>query len=256
MIKIDFKRENFQTFIDKIADLNKIKDSIRFKITNEYIFMYSTLGDNIMLAFKNHLLKTSDFFDLKKPLDSEIDFILSNCSKLVKNLEFIRNSDKITLSFKEEQSEDPGVLTTRGIIIKGSDLKITWVTSELYEIRNIPKDFLDSGLDLSNRNWSIEIPIEKFEKIIKLSNINSDKIINFDVIDSKVTVYETSAWSMNLGDIDKQNANFIFNKRFFKCINEYSSVVTFHLFDSFILIKGKSSNLMLSYEQDFNEDDI
>lgn len=256
MIKIDFKRENFGVFINKIKDLNKIKDSIRFKITNEYIFMYSTLGDNVMLAFKNHLLKTSDFLDLKKPLDFEIDFILSNCSKLVKNLDFIQNSDKITLSFREEESEDTNVMTTRGIIIKGSDLKITWVTSELYEIRNIPKDFLDSGLDLSNRNWYIEIPVEKFEKIEKLSNINSDKIINFDVIGGQVNVYETSAWSMDLGEIEKQNTNFIFNKRFFKCINEYSSVVTFHLFDSFILIKNNDSNLMLSYEQDFTEDDI
>jgi hypothetical protein len=40
------------------------------------------------------------------------------------------------------------------------------------------------------------------------------------------------------------------------CINDSLSTIEFSMFETFILIKDEQSNLMLSYEQDFSDDDV
>lgn len=256
MIKLNFNKDRFGEFVSRIKDLNNIDDNIRFKITPEYIYMYSTLGTNIMLGFKNHLLRTDDFFDDFNIGDgTEIDMILSNCSKLVKNLEFIQTSDKITMSFKEE-IESENIYTTRMIEIKGGKLKIKWHTSELYLLRDISKAFLDQGLNLDNKDWSFTLTNDQFEDIVKLSRINSNNIITFEVNNGTIKAFEQGAWELELNEIEKRSASFTFNKRFFRCIDMTGDEMTFHLFESFILIKNEVTNLMLSYEQDFSDDDL
>ena len=61
--KLKIKKERFSEFVDKLVDLTGISDTIKLKIDSENIMMYSTLGGAVMLAFKNYLLKTDEFFD-------------------------------------------------------------------------------------------------------------------------------------------------------------------------------------------------
>ena len=64
-LKLKIKPENFSLFVSKIENIAAIDDTVRVKIDSENILMYSMLGGgNVMLAFKNFLLKTSDFFDI------------------------------------------------------------------------------------------------------------------------------------------------------------------------------------------------
>ena len=70
-----------------------------------------------------------------------------------------------------------------------------------------------------------------------------------------VKITETSAWELEIDEIEDRNANFILNKKFLSCINERDEI-TFHIFESFMLIKDEDSNLMLSFEQDWSEDDV
>lgn len=256
-IKLVIKNDNFQDLIDKLSDLTSIDDTIRIKIDNENILMYSMLGGNVMIAFKNYLIKTKDYFEIKDELEYSYDVIVANCNKFVKNLDFLKSESKIimTLSCKESQ-DDESVMNARTLQIVGGKLKVNWLAAERYEMRDINKDTLAQRLDLKNRNWSFIINQNDFLNIKKLSNINSDKVVSINVIDGKVVISEKAAWELEIGEIEKKSASLIFNKRFFKCIDSDKEEVEFSMFDSFMLIKDKQSNLMLSYEQDFSEDDL
>ena len=58
-------------------------------------------------------------------------------------------------------------------------------------------------------------------------------------------------------EIDKsKSATLMLNKKFLSCINDEMEFVEFNIFEHFMLIKdGDISNLMLSFEQTFDEDD-
>jgi hypothetical protein len=256
-IKLKVIPEKFNDFIDKLSDLLNIDDTVKLKIDNDEIMMYSTLGGSVMLGFKNFLIKTSDYFEITNELDYTYDVIIANCNKFVKNLEFLKSQPKVTLSLScKESKDDKSIMNARSIQVSGGKLKINWISAENYEIRDISKKTLEKKLNIKNRKWSFILRNSQFSDIKKLSNINSDKIINIEVNEGKVIVSEKSAWEIEIGEIEIKSANFILNKRFLKCIDSEKEEIEFNLFDSFILIKDKSSNLMLSYEQDFSEDDI
>lgn len=257
--KITFKVINnkFEDFINKLSDLTNIDDTIKLKIDNDNILMYSTLGGSVMLAFKNYLLNTKDYLLFDDDLDKTYDIVIPNSSKFVKNLEFLKNQSKITLSFSyKESNSDENTMNARDLNINGGDLKVKWLAGESHNIRDINKNILESKLDINNRNWYFSIKRGQFLDIKKLSNINSQRIININVEGGVVYLSETSAWEMKIGEIEKPTASFVFNKRFLKCINSDIEEIEFNMFDTFILVKEGNSNLMLSYEQDFSDDNI
>lgn len=256
-IKLVIKNDRFQDLIDKLSDLTSIDDTIKLKIDSENILMYSMLGGNVMLAFKNFLIKTNDYFEIKDELVYSYDVIIANCNKFVKNLEFLKTQPKITMTLScKESQEDETVMSARSIQIVGGKLKVNWLAAERYEMRDINKDVLSQRLDLKNRKWSFIISKEDFSDVKKLSNINSDKVININVVDGKVTLSEKAAWELEIGESERKSASLIFNKRFFKCIDADKEEIEFSMFETFMLIKDNQSNLMLSYEQDFSDEDL
>lgn len=254
-IKLLIKPDKFQDFIDKLSDLTSIDNTVRLKIDNDNILLYSTLGGNVMIAFKNFLMETSDYFHVKEDLEYSYDIIIANCNKFVKNLEFLKEQTKITMTIScKESQDDPNVMCARSLQVSGGKLKVNWLAAERYEMRDINKAVLYQRLDLKNRKWSFFITKEDFSDVKKLSNINSDKIVNVNIIDGKVILSEKAAWELEVGETEKRTSEFILNKRFFKCIDSNRDEIEFSMFDNFILIKDQQSNLMLSYEQDFNEE--
>jgi hypothetical protein len=256
-IKFKINTEFFSEFIDKLSDLTNIDDTIKLKIDNEHILIYSTLGGNVMLAFKNYLVNTKKYFDFENELEYSYDIILPNSKKFVKNLNFIKDSEKITMELTCKQSpEDDDVMNARSLQIVGGKLKVNWLGGERYEVKDINKTILKQRLDLKNRKWFFKLSNQEFSDVKKLSNINSDKIININVNSGKVILSENAAWELEVGNIEEdRNASLIFNKKFLGCINSDLSEIEFSMFETFILIKDQDTNLMLSYEQDFSDDD-
>jgi hypothetical protein len=239
-----------------LSDLTTIDDTIKLKIDNDNILMYSMLGGNVMLAFKNYLIDKSDYLKSDE-LEFTYDVIIANSKKFVKNLGFIKSSDKITIELNcKESPEDETIMNTRSIQVVGGKLKVNWLAGERYEMKDINKTVLSQRLDTKNRKWSFKLENQDFLDVKKLSSINSDKIINISVQSGKVVLSETSAWELEIGEIEDRNANLIFNKRFLNCINDSLNSIEFSMFETFILIKDENSNLMLSYEQDFSDDDV
>lgn len=253
-IKFTFVEDKIHEFIDRLDELTKIDDTIKLKIDSENILMYSILGGNVMLAFKNYLLNTEDIFK-SNGLDFTLDVIIPNAKKFVKNLNFLTQSEKVTieLSYKES-SDDDEVMIARSIQVVGGKLKVNWLAGEHYQLRDINKTSLKSNLNIKNSKWSFKILQNDFSDVKKLSSINSDKIINIVVDNGKVTLSERAAWELEIDTIeDDRNTSLILNKRFLSCINDKDDVI-FHIFDNFMLVKDDNSNLMLSFEQSFDED--
>jgi hypothetical protein len=147
-------------------------------------------------------------------------------------------------------------MNARSIQLVGGKLKVNWLAGERYEVKDINKTILKQRLDLKNRKWFFKLSNSEFSDVKKLSSINSDKIINITVNSGQVILSENAAWELEIGKIEDRNANLIFNKRFLNCINSDASEIEFSMFDTFILIKEDNTNLMLSYEQDFSDEDI
>jgi hypothetical protein len=255
-IKFKVKGDKFSDFINKLDDLTKIDDTIKLKIDNDNILMYSMLGGNVMLAFKNYLINTREYLDYGDDLDYSMDVIIVNAKKFVKNLNFIKESEKITMEITYKESpDDDTIMNARSLQVVGGKLKVNWLAGEHFEMRDINKVVLKQRLDFKNRKWNFNISKSEFSDVKKLSSINSDRIININIIGGKVTLSETAAWELEIDSIDDRNDNLMLNKKFLNCINDNVDNVEFNIFETFMLVKDDISNLMLSFEQNFESDD-
>lgn len=256
-VKFKIKSEKFADFISKLDDLTKIEDTIKLKIDNDNILMYSMMGGNVMLAFKNYLINTRDYLDYGDDLEYSIDIIIANAKKFVKNLNFIKDSDKVTMEITYKESpDDDTIMTGRSLQVVGGKLKVNWMAAEHFEMRDINKVALKQRLDLKGRKWNFSISKSDFSDVKKLSNINGERIININIMSGKVLLSENAAWELEIDSIDvDRNANLMLNKKFLSCINDDMENIEFNIFETFMLIKDDISNLMLSFEQNFEDED-
>jgi len=254
--KFRIKSEKFPEFISKLEDLTKISDGIKLKIDNDNIMMYSILGKATVLAFKNYNIPTKDLFEMKEDLEYGIDVIILSAKKFVKNLNFLKDNEKVTIEITHKESqEDEDIMDARALQIVGGKLKVNWIGGEHYEIKDMNKSKLDQGLNLKNSRWSFNITKSDFTDIKKLSSINGERILQIGVNAGKVVISESAAWEMEIDTIDAdRSSSLILNKKFLGCVND-SDDVRFHIFDNFMLVKHEDSNLMLSFEQDFSDED-
>jgi hypothetical protein len=255
--KFRIKSEKFPEFISKLEDLTKISDSIKIKIEGENTMMYSILGKATVLAFKNYNIPTNELFEMKDELEYGIDIVILNAKKFVKNLNFLKENEKVTIEITHKESqEDEDIMDARALHIVGGKLKLNWIGGEHYEIKDMNKSKLDQGLNLKNSRWSFNITKSDFTDIKKLSSINGERILQIGVKSGKVVISETSAWELEIDEIDvERNSSLILNKKFLGCINDNDDI-KFHIFDNFMLVKHEDSNLMLSFEQNWDEEDI
>lgn len=255
-LKLKVKPDNFSLFVSKIEDIASIHDSVRIKIDSDNILIYSMLGKgNVMIAFKNFLLNTSDY--ILGDFDYTIDMIIPNAKKFVKNLSFIREMDKITFDLNYKVSDDDDYLyEVRSIQLSSGKFKVSWMTGELYSVRDITKAMLAKILNPVEKKWEFNITNSDFLDIKKLSNINSELIINMDIDKGKVLFYEKSSWELEIDQIEaERNATLILNKRFLGCINDKMVNIPFGIYENFMLISDNDSNLLLSFEQTLDQDD-
>ena len=254
-LNIQINSDKFSELLSKLEDLAKISDTIKLKVDSENILMYSIVGETILLAFKSYLLKTSDYLTIKEDLDSTLDIIISGGKKFVKNLGFIKTSEKILMNI-DYRTTDEDINITRFLQIKNGKLKIALQGGEPSEIRDIAKDVLSKRVDIKNSKWNFKISKSEFQDIKKLSSINSEgKVIHLNVDDKKVLLSETSTWEFKVDEVDITDRHLMFNKTFLPSISDNSDNISFYVFETFILTKDDTSHLMISFAQDFSVDD-
>jgi hypothetical protein len=259
--KLNFtlKPDTFNDFVSKIDDLCRISDTIKLKIDSESILMYSMMGsENIILAFKNYDLKTDEYFNIKEDLEYTLNIIITSAKKFVKNLAFIKQSEKILFEVTHKfVNDDDTVSDARTVQIKNGKFKLQIQTGENSEIRDLNRSSLAQRMNLKNKKWTFTVNNSDFNDIKKLATINSDdsrRILHLNIEDYKVKLSEVSLWELEVDEVTENNKHFMFNKSFLPCINDSGKPVQFHVFETFILVKDDISNLMISFEQSFEDD--
>jgi hypothetical protein len=255
-ISLRFNNSNFQDFVSKFQDLTNIEDVVKLKIDQDNILMYSMLSNDVsVLALKSYIIKTSEYIE---DFNSEctFDFIITNASKYVKNLKFF-NSDvpiKLDLTFKKD-NEDENIMHVRSSQVSNGKLKISCVGGEQYKIRDLNIKTLEKRMDPKMSKWGFKISKQDFADVKKLCSINNeDKILNINVSKGNVSFNESSKWDIEIDQIEERNEQLIFGKKYLSNINADQDFINFSIFDTFILVKDINSNLMMSFEQSFEDD--
>ena len=169
-VKFKINGDTFNTFVSKLNDLSTIDDSVRLKIDNDDVLMYSILGKNILLAFKNYLIPTEEFLIKRDDLDYQLDLVIPNIKKFVKNLGMIKDPDKVTIEFNYKSSpDDADIYQVRYFQVSCGRFNINWVGGEHNnETREINKEMLAKNLNLKNSKWSFALTKDDFSDIKKL----------------------------------------------------------------------------------------
>jgi len=251
-IKCKLNVQGFERFREVLNDLSKIDDTIKLKIDETNTFLYAMVGkDNVIIAFKNYLLKTDNIFD-SLTMDDKMDLIIPNAKKFVKNLGFIDTDENVNITFKVKELSEGG-LEIRSTQISNKKLKINWMSAEQYEVRDIAYESLCKLLDIENQKLSFFVQRNDFDDIKKLANINGSTLITLSSEgDNKVTMAEPSAWELEVDEIE-DSSSFMYNvaKKLLGSVNDGVDPVNFHLFPNFLLVKDGTCNLMVSFEQSF-----
>lgn len=256
-ISLKFVQSNFTDLLTKLKDLTGIEDVIKIKFDKDNMILYSVLqNEQQVSAMKTYVVNTQDYIQ-GFTTDETIDFVITSAPKFVKNIQFF-NTDKdikLDLIYKPVPEED-NLMHVRSAQLSNGKLKISVIGGEQYKVRQITKSFIETRLNPKNSKWSFKVSNEDFSDIKKLSNINSeDRIINITVQDGKVTFNETSKWELEVDIIQSKNQHLMFGKKYLSNINCEDDTITFNIFETFILVREKDSNLMLSFEQDFTNED-
>ena len=252
-VKFSINVDKFPDLLSKIEDLTRIDDVVKFKIDSDNIFIYSLVGDSAILAFKNYVLNTSDYFRFADSLSITLEIIITSSKKFVRSLSFLKG-DKISAEISYKESDEGDIGHCRGLMFSDGKLKIKLEPGESSVVRDITKTQLDTRLSLKNRKWAFSLDKEEFSDVKRLSSINSDgKVLHLDLTDNKVVLSELNTWELEVSNSEYKNSSLVFNKTFLSSIND-SDVIEFNVFETFILIKDDISNLMISFETSFEND--
>lgn len=250
---LNFNKDKFNDLRMKIKDLSSIDDVLKLKINKDKIFMYSMVSnESAVLSLKSHILETSDYITNFNS-DITYDYVISGSSKFVKNISFFNSPSPINLTLNSKSSnEDDEVMHVRAGLFTNGKLKISCIGSEQFKIKDITIDRLENILDISNSKWSFNISNSDFNDIKKLSSINSeDRIIDVNVIDGVVSISEPMKWELEVDNISERNNKITFVKKYLSNIDDSNEFIKFDIFETFILVKTEFTNLMMSFETNF-----
>jgi hypothetical protein len=256
-LSLKFNQSKFSDLVSKLKDLTGIEDVIKIKFDSNHMILYSVLSNEQQVAaLKAYMVSTKDYID-NFSNEETFDFIITSASKFVKNIQFFNTENQIKFDIiYKPLPEDDNLMHIRSAQLSNGKLKISCVGGEQFKIREVNKNFIDTRLNPKNCRWSFKVSSSDFSDVKKLSSINSEeKTLNINVQDGKVTFNEISKWELEVDTIKSSNQHLVFGKKYLSNINLDDEFVNFNIFDTFILVKDKESNLMLSFEQNFDTED-
>jgi hypothetical protein len=257
-LSINLNKSNFPDFISKIQDLSNINDVVKLKIESDKVLMYSMKANEAaVLALKSYILPSSNYFDNFEE-EQTFDFIIVNAPRFIKSLKFFDIDKQIKMDIIYKNHHDNGdVMQIRSAQFSNGKLKISIVAGEDDKIRDLNTDLIETRTDIDNANFNFQISKQDFNDVKKLCAIDSeDKILNIEIEKGKITANEPAKWELQLGEIDDSiDSKIVFNKKYLSNINADPAFIDLYMFDTFILVKDDISNLMLSFEQTFDDDD-
>jgi len=256
-ISLSFSKEQLSDFLLKIKELSKIDDKIVFKLTNNNLLLYSTITKGKQIyAFKSFIFETKSIMSLHDELISEVTLIIKDSKKFVLNLANYLEFD-FEVDVELSYGEINGQIFSDMIKFSNGKLKISLAAGDPVNINtSITIENISKFSDVKNALFNFELNAETYARIKKMGTINSqakktttpsdiDPLI-LSVSDKKLLIGENK-WSLDIGEIDREDESFSFPKKYFNTMN-IPDKATIYVFDSFILSKTESSELLITME--------
>ncbi len=245
--KFNMTIDQMNFFIDKVHDLLSIDNEVLLKINTKNILLYSIVGEKKNVnAFKSFIFKTSEIFSFDTEISNEIRFIITNGTKFentLKNLldyqedikcEFYMNDDTYADNLKLKNSK-------LRLSVNGGDVRGMNTTIDIEKINStINKDNIDFKFILDKNSYT---------KIKKLSGIdNENDILTLTISENIISIGEGIGWNLKICDIEHDDLNITFPKKYFKSITFTEDNINVYVFDTFLLIDNKNTNLLIALE--------
>lgn len=244
--KFSMNSSQMTFFLDKIHDLLSIDNEVLLKIGNENTLLYSIVGEKLNVnAFKSFVFKTEEIFSFDAELDREIRFIITNGPKFEVSLknyldytenikcEFFMNDDTYADNFKLKNSK-------LRLSVNGGDSRGMNCNIDIEKInKTLNKDNIDFKFILDKNSYA------KIKKIATIDNEND--ILTLNINDKKMTIGE-NGWDLEICEVDHEDLSITFPKKYFKSITFTEEQINVYVFDTFILIDNKNTNLLIALE--------
>tara|TARA_R110000772_G_scaffold2855_3_gene10440 strand:+ start:446 stop:1249 length:804 start_codon:yes stop_codon:yes gene_type:complete len=260
-----FNNKTLDEFRLVVADLSKISNTIKMKMTSDNLLLYSiaTAGENssvgqaTALAVKSYSFPSQHFmkikhYDEEDKTKGNIDWIIRNGAILNKKINFF-NSDaniKGVFNLRKMPSNDD-VKYARNVVMSDTKFKFSLTGDEPHVIRDMSLDQLNTILDPKLSDISFSIPTKEFENARAASNIEPEDTITIHITDGKI-FFRQSSWELLVGKTDHEgNKKISFHKKYLKSINPKVDEIHFSVFQTFILYSEGNQKMMISYEQNF-----
>jgi hypothetical protein len=262
-LNFEFRNDKIPELIGILNDLCNISPTIMMRISEDEILLYSilTVGSNIH-AFKSVVLETDEYVDYKGESES-VDIVISDGVTLVKQMKHLEIVDlegnkskpiKWQIEYHEFKGANLGVKHT----IKNGNYKITVVAGSPRAIASLNKDKIKLLYDESRVSWTVNVHGKTVDKIKSLAAIfNDEDVVSMEVLNNNVVFSEigNGQWSLAVGKVDVVSLKqYRFRKKYLNNINRKSEDIKMSVYPKFIMFSDNVSNLIIGYEEDFNDD--
>jgi len=244
--KFTMNLEQLKFFLDKVHDLLSIDNEILIKMDKENTLLYSVVGEKMNVnAFKSFIFKTEELFTFDEDLPKEIRYIISVGGKFETTL-------KNYLDYKEDikceffMNDDTYADNLR---LKNSKLKLSITGGDARAMNTtIDISMILSRLNKDNIDFMFMLDKISYTKIKKIAAIdNENDILTLNIIDKSLTIGE-GTWDLKICDIDHEDLDITFPKKYFKSITFTEDIINVYVFDTFLLIDNKNTNLLIALE--------
>ena len=244
--KFTMSIEQMDFFLDKVHDLLSIDNEILLKINKDKTLLYSIVGEKMSVnAFKSFIYNTNELFTFDDELEKEIRFIITKGSKfenVLKNYmdydenikcEFFMNDDTYADNFKLSNSK-------LNLNIGGGDIRGMNTTIDIEKI--------NSTLNKDNIDFQFILDKNSYAKIKKIGAIdNENDILYLHIKDNKISIGE-GGWDLKIDEVEHEDLSISFPKKYFKSITFTEDTINIYVFDTFLLVDNKNTNLLIALE--------
>lgn len=243
--------KNLDLLLGSLTALSKISDNVRMKKDEDSLLIYSLAGvDNAVHAFKYFTLKFDDYFH-EHDVD-ELDFVITEIKKLTKQLQFYTSYEHdITFEFNTMDADDLGAgkQFVKHCFITNSVFESFIVGGEPFLVRNLTLSSIQNRVEPHLKKFGFQLAVSDFTKIKKLIALDTPSDILEIIIKKETIKFKEKKWSLDVGKINIVDQTIAFKKSYIKNVEEVD-VITVDLFDTFILFRGETSDLMITLELD------
>lgn len=252
--------ESLSKLMDKIDDLTSLDSTITFKFGKTDLLIYAEVGiDKNISAFKSHNLKIKDFFSKPKN-EVEEDVILrlsdgkifyTSITEFLKILKIKNNIEELdfVITFQDDYKGEKITIKHKS---GGKEEHISKIITqkETSQINLRTQTQINQVMNTDNVEFSFDLLKEDYDYIKKKSSKieKENDMIYLNIVEKSLSLGE-NRWDWKICEIEYEDTNISFPKKYFKCINyDGEKSMKIYVTERYLIILGDSTNLMIATE--------